>query len=469
MSIPIPDDILTDHPLTRKVYQTVKQYGMIQKKDSVLVGVSGGPDSMALLHVLTDLSGIMKLQLGVAHLNHCLRQTAADYDEKYVKSMAKKLGLPFFVKKQDINTERKATGLSLEEAGRDARYHFFNTLCQEMQFNKIAVGHHRDDNAEQILLNLIRGSGPSGIGGIPPIRNNIIRPLIQNSRVEIVDYLESIGADFVIDQSNNDDRFFRNKIRHQLIPLLKKAYNPQISETINRLGDILKSEEEWVNDLINPFFDQAVLNSEDRKIILSVSVLQTFHLAAQRRIIRKAISKIKSNLRKITYSHIDSVIQMLNKKFKDTRIDLPDQIRIFKQSDQLIVQKETKNLRIAKPPEEQSKTIAFEYLVYSSSIEAEGSVCISEINTRVTLFKTTPEQINNLSDQGNLTAFFDMDRLKFPIIIRNACPGDKFSPFGMKGTQKLNRFFINNKIQPSKRSAVPIFLSGGIIIWVGGV
>jgi tRNA(Ile)-lysidine synthase len=440
---------------------------MVQKKDSVLVAVSGGPDSMVLLHALMALSDPMELQLGVAHLNHCLRQTA-DNDEQFVKSTAKKFGLPFFVKKKNILAEQKKTGLSIEEAGRNARYHFFNAVCQNTQFNKIAIGHHQEDNAEQILLNLIRGSGPAGIGGIPPVRENIIRPLIQSSHNERMEYLKTQEIVYVIDQSNNDERFFRNRIRHQLMPLLKSTYNPQISDTLNRLAAILKSEEEWINDLINPLFDQAVLTSNNKKTTLSVSVLLTFHLAAQRRVLRKAILKTKKNLRKIKYVHIDSIIQMIHKKVPDARFDLPDKIRIIKQADQLIIQQESQNLRTVIAPKEDKTPVAFEYLVSKFTIESESSVYISEIKSRISFSKTSPGQIRNLSKRVSFTAFFDADRLVFPITIRNFQPGDKFSPFGMTGTQKLKSFFINNKVLPSKRKVVPVFLSGDKIFWVGG-
>ncbi len=468
MFMPSSENIFIHHPFIQKFYQTIKQYDMLQKGDSVLVGVSGGPDSMALLHSLMALSDSMDMRLGVAHLNHCLRQKAADKDEKFVKSVAKKLGLPFFIEKTNILKEREKTGLSLEEAGREARYHFFNAVCRKMQFDKIAVGHHQDDNAELILLNLLRGSGPAGIGGIPPVRKNIIRPLIRTPRAKIIDYIELQKIDYVIDQSNDDVRFARNKIRHQLLPLLKNNYNPKISETLNRLGTILQSEEEWISALVNPLFDQAVVNSDEQSIKMSISELLSFHMAEQRRIIRKAILKIKGNLRKITYSHIDSIIQLISKNYADARLDLPDRIRILKQTDQLIIQKETQNLRTAKPAEEDTKPPVFEYLVSRPAAESLDRLYIPEIKTRITFNKTTPAEIQNLSGQGDHVAFFDWDRLQFPLIIRNFRPGDRFSPIGMTGTQKLKKFFINNKINPSKRAAVPIFLSGETIIWVGG-
>ena len=468
MFMPISEDILINHPFIQKFYQTITQYDMIQKGEAILVGVSGGPDSMALLHALMALSDFMDLRLGVAHLNHCLRQAAADNDEKFVVAVAKKYELPVFAEKKNILQEREKTGFSIEEAGREARYHFFNTVCRKKAFDKIAVGHHQDDNAELILLNLLRGSGPVGIGGIPPIRKKIIRPLIRIPRTEIIDYIESQKIDYVIDQSNDDEQFARNKIRHHLMPLLKKIYNPKIAETLTRMGTILQSEEEWIGALVKPLFDQAVLNSDGQKIKLSISTLLAFHMAAQRRVIRKAILKIKKNLRRITFLHIDAIIQLITAGQTDARLDLPDQIRVLKIADQLIIQKETKNLRAVKPTTEEAKPIFFEYLLYSASAESQDTVYIHEIKTRISFNKTTPAQIQNLAGQGEFTAFFDWDRLEFPLIIRNVRSGDRFSPLGMAGTQKLKKFFNNHKIDSFKRATTPIFLSGNMIIWVGG-
>ena len=442
---------------------------MIQKGDSVLVGASGGPDSMALLHALLSLADSMELRLGVAHLNHCLRQTASDCDENFVKIVAEKKGVPVFVQKKDIASEREKTGLSLEEAGREARYHFFNAVCRKNRFNKIAVGHHKDDNAEQIILNLIRGSGPAGMGGIPPIRKNIIRPLIRTSRSEVLDYLNTNKIEFVIDQSNADERFARNNIRHHLMPLLKQRYNPKISETLDRLSTIVQSEEEWINSLVNPLFETSVISSNDRQLTLSVVQLKHFHGAAQRRVLRKAILAVKKDLRRIRFSHIDSIIQLINSNPRQARLDLPDRIRILKKADLLFIRKELKNLRTIQPPVEDATPHAFEYQISGSDIESRQPVFISEINSHISFFKMHPTRIQNLTELSDHTAVFDWDTIQFPIIIRNFHPGDRFSPIGMTGTQKLKKFFINNKIDSLKRADFPIFVSGNEIIWVGGL
>jgi len=435
----------------------------------VLVGVSGGPDSMALLHSFMALTDSMELTLGVAHLNHCLRHTASDHDEHFVKIMAQKKGLPVFVQKKDIAKEREKTGLSLEEAGREARYRFFNDVCRKNRFNKIAVGHHKDDNAEQILLNLIRGSGPAGMGGIPPIRKKIIRPLIRTSRSEVLDYLKSNKIDYVIDPSNADEQFTRNNIRHHILPLLEQRYNPKISETLNRLGTIVQSEEEWINSLVNPLFEASVIHANDRQLTLSIVQLKYLHRAAQRRVLRKALLAVKKDLRRIRFSHIDSIIHLINHNSRQARLDLPDRIRILRKADRLFIRKESKNLRITQSPIEEAAPPAFEYQVSKSDIVSQKPVFISETNSHISFFKICCARTQNLTELSDCTAVFDWDTIEFPIIIRNFHPGDRFSPIGMTGTQKLKKFFINNKIDPLKRSGIPIFVSGNEIIWVGGL
>ncbi len=442
---------------------------MIQKGDAVLIGVSGGPDSMALLHALLHLADAMDLRLGVAHLNHCLRQALSDADEQFVASAAKKLKVPFFVEKKDIVTESRKTGLGLEEAGREARYHFFNGVCEKHRFDKIAVGHHGEDNAEQVLLNLVRGSGPAGMGGILPVRKNIIRPLIRTPRTEILNYLNENQIEYVIDHSNADEQFLRNKIRHQLMPLLQQTYNPRISETLNRLSAIAQSEEEWINALITPLFEKVVVSADDRQMILCVSALQQFHAAARRRILRKAIGTIKKDLRRITCSHIEATMRLISENPATARLDLPDRIRILKRTDQLIIVKESKNLRIARPPEECARPAVFEYSITRDVIESGKPVYIREIDRHISFYKTDRRRIQTVTGQGDHTAFFDWDTLAFPITIRNFQPGDRFSPMGMAGTQTLKKFFTNNKISPRDRLTLPIFISGDKIIWIGGI
>ena len=453
-----------NNKLLRTVEQTVTTYGMLKPGDSVLVGVSGGPDSVALFHLLLTLVSRFSLRLGVAHLNHCLRQNDSDKDAEFVASLAGGFDIPCYIHKANVRKYQIENKLSLEEAARRVRHTFLNKVAEKNRFNKIALGHHFDDNAELVLMNLFRGSGPLGISGIPPVRDGkIIRPLIQSNRSEIIAFLDQNGLKYIYDASNRDTRFLRNRIRHDLIPLLKTSYNPKISQSLNRLASIIRSEEEWIEDVIHPLFEKAAINIQDGRIALSVSILNQIHVAAQRRIIRKAISKIKGNLKRIGLTHIDSAIDLVESGPVYGNIDLPDRIRIQRKGDVLVFSRAKNKLRNADVTSGRTELFAFEY-----RIEKPESIFIKEINAHIKFTEMGIENLPDLCRTGQNTGFFDRDALSFPLVLRNFRHGDRFMPLGMTGTQKIKKFFIDKKIPRKERMKCPILLCRGKIIWVTG-
>lgn len=450
--------------LLQTVEKTIATYRMLKPNDSVVIGVSGGPDSVALLHVLFLIASRFSLKLGVAHLNHCLRRNDSDKDAQFVEILAKKYDLPCYTHKKDVRKYQIENKLSLEEAARRVRYTFLNNVANTMKYNKIAVGHHSDDNAELILMNLFRGSGTQGLSGIPPVRDHkIIRPLIKLNRSEIIDFLSQNKLEYVSDASNTDTKYLRNRVRHDLIPLLKTAYNPNISETLNRLSLIIRSEEEWLGDVVHPFYEKTVIDVQENYIILSVSVLNRYHPALQRRIIRMTIEKIKGNLRRIRFVNIHSVIGLLEKRSAYGKVDLPDRIRIQRDRDALYVFKEKRMLRDVGEKYSHSGTFTFEY-----QIEKLESVFIREIGVNIKLTEMRMEKVFDYRYAGQHAGFFDKDTVSFPMVIRNFRPGDAFKPLGVGGTQKLKKFFIDKKVPRCERLKCPILLSRGKIIWVIG-
>ena len=453
-----------NNKLLRIVEQTVRTYGMLNPGDSVLVGVSGGPDSVALFHLLLTFVPRFSLKLRVAHLNHCLRQDDSDKDAEFVASLADRFDIPFYMHKADVRDYQLENKLSLEEAARRVRYTFLNKAAEKNRCNKIALGHHFDDNAELVLMNLFRGSGPLGMSGIPPVRNGkIIRPLIQSTRSEIIVFLDQNGIRYISDVSNRDKRFLRNRIRHDLIPLLKTSYNPKISQSLNRLASIISAEEEWIEDLIHPLFEKAAIDIQDAQISLSVSFLNQIHMAAKRRIIRRAISKIKGNVKRIELTHIDSAIDLVESGPVYRSIDLPDRIRIRRKADVLLISREKNTLRNVDAPYGRVEMFAFEY-----QIEKPESLFIKEIGAHMTFTEMSIENLSHLCESGQHTGFFDRDELSFPLVLRNFRQGDRFTPLGMTGTQKIKKFFINEKVPRKERLRCPILLCREKIIWVAG-
>jgi tRNA(Ile)-lysidine synthase len=449
-----------------KVQHTLITRRMVQAGDTVLVGVSGGPDSVALVHILLALAPEFSFQVAIAHLNHRLRRDESSRDEAFVVSLAEQLDLRVHVERQDVRRYQKNHRLSLEEAARQVRYRFYDAIASKFGYEKIALGHHADDNAELILMYLLRGSGPRGLSGIPPLRDaKIIRPLIDIKRTEIMDYIAVKSLDCVVDSSNRDSQYLRNRVRNRLIPELKAEYNPKLIDSLNRLASILDAEERWIESLIQPIFEKVIVFEKQDRIGFDIEQLNQQNIAVRRRLIRKAVLKVKGNLRRMAFVHVEAAVKLAQKAAASGALDLPDRIRISRQNDILIILRETQNLRHLASAPLLSSTPDYEY-----RLSKTGEILIKEAALKIRFSEITQEHTPDWrpSGQGARTVYFDMDKIRFPLIIRNFRPGDRFSPLGMVGRQKLNKFFIDHKVSRAERKKCPILLSRNEIIWVVG-
>lgn len=446
----------TEKQILRTVRETIARYEMFGPGDSVLVAVSGGSDSVALIHILNTIAGEYPFQLAVAHLNHCLRAQESERDAEFVADLAGEFDLPCYLEKKDVAAFQRCRRLSPEEAARQVRYEFYDAVAAKNGFNKIALGHHADDNAELVLMNLLRGSGPLGLSGIAPVRNNkIVRPLIHLKRSEILDYISEKKITFVTDSSNTDPAFRRNKIRHYLIPELKKSYNPAIVDSLNRLGEIMQAEDQWIDDAIGPVFTDCVLSRTSHRISLAIPGVNGMDLAAGRRIIRKAIFSVKQDLRRITFLHVDAVLELAKKGQACSSLDLPGGVRVIKDAGVLTIKKEDRGSLAG-------------VIDYQYTIAGEGTTPIQEANAAIKLVEIRTDDLPDFKDSGKLRAFFDRDCMRFPLVVRNFRPGDRFSPLGLDGTQKLKKYFSDHKIPARLRKKCPLLLSEDKIIWVAG-
>ena len=451
-----------NHKLFHTAEQTIRTYKMLNPGDSVLVGVSGGQDSVALLHVLRSLAPRFDIRLGIAHLNHCLRGKDSDDDAEFVASLAKKYKMPYYVRKTNVESYQRMKKLSPEEAARDVRYDFYHQTAGKHGFDKIALAHHADDNAELVLMYLFRGSGLTGSSGIPPVREGkFIRPLIHLTKAEITDYIAENKLGYVTDSSNDDTGFLRNRIRHDLMPLLRAFYNPRISRALNRFSLIAKAEDEWIESLTDDLLKACVADEGRQEISLSIPKLENLHVAARRRIVRKAVHRIRGSLRRITYAHTEAVLKLLQKGPVHAESDLPDGIRVRRNREILVFSK-------IRPEKEKAGDIPpFEY-----EVREPGILFIAEIGAYMKFSGTDARGLPDFGEQGAekhpSAAYFDMDKLSFPMTVRNFRHGDRFAPFGMGGTQKVKKYFANNKVPREERAKCPILLSNGKIIWLAG-
>ncbi len=349
---------------TRKIFlndilKTIDTFHMLEKGDNVLIAVSGGPDSTALTLSLAALKNNFCITIGIAHINHLLRGAASENDEAFTKAFAEKLDIPFYVKRVDVKAYASAHRLSIEEAGRKVRYDFLYHISNRFQYSKIATGHTKNDNAEQVLMNVLRGSGPKGLSGIPPVRENLyIRPLIHMTRDQILAFLDDEKQQFVIDSSNEDMTYLRNRIRHALLPELQSEYNPEIVDSLDRLSRILRLENDHLEIEAGHKFNHCLLTSGSTSISFSISKLAALPIPLFYRVMRKAILKVKTNLKRISYGHMNDIFNFCFDSSSGTSIDLPDQIRIYKTGDSILVKKEAQPLRIIGKKEKQLRQMA---------------------------------------------------------------------------------------------------------------
>ena len=295
--------------LKEEVLKTIETYNLIEKNDKIVIGVSGGPDSICLLHVLYGLKEKLGIEIVVAHVNHMLRDVA-DLETEYVQSFCKKLGIECYVKKADILEISKTQKKGTEEVGRQVRYDFFDEVAKKTNSNKIATAHNSNDRAETVILNILRGSGLSGLKGIEPIRDNkYIRPLINTDRQDIENYCNDNKLEPKYDKTNNENIYTRNKVRNTVIPYIKKEFNPNIIKTINRLSSLATEENEYLQAITKQEFENLLIEKTEN-IILDSHKFNSLNLVIKRRLILYTINEVLHTTNGIEKVNIDDIIKL---------------------------------------------------------------------------------------------------------------------------------------------------------------
>jgi len=438
--------------LTRKkVLEFIKAHGLFAPGDKVVVAFSGGADSMALVDILAKLPDF-PLQVVIAHLNHCLRGDESEGDELFVRGVAEKYALPLVISRVDIATAAAEQGLSLEEAGRNARRSFFLEIAEKQAAVAVVLGHHRDDQAETVLMRLVRGTAGSGLIGMQPsTAGNIFRrPLLCLNRAEIEGYLRKGSLQWREDSSNGDIKFFRNRIRHELLPLLKK-YNPEVTESLNRIAQAFAADEELLDAVVERVYSRIVATLPD-EIRIDLEMLRHELPALRKRLYRKVLFVLRGDLKRISSQHLADIDRLATGNKGSGKISLPSGVLGIRKYDSMI---------LTTVPEEAVGD------KWELSIDSCGSYQLE--HERTLLVEKVASSPEGWLDAGKDTIFLDLHQFPFPWIIRCFREGDRFTPFGMRGTKKLKDLFIDKKIPLESRKKVPIFLSEGEIFWIGGV
>ncbi|MGA2192885.1 MAG: tRNA lysidine(34) synthetase TilS [Nitrospirota bacterium] len=432
--------------LVDNVRDAVLRHRMLSPGQRVLAAVSGGPDSVAMLHVLAGLAPEFGLSLAVAHLDHGFREESVA-EAAFVAKMAEKHGFPFVTERADLKTALKIRPANKQSAARDARYEFLYRAAAGLKADRIAVGHTADDQAETYIMREIRGSGARGLASIPPVRDKVVRPLIYATRKLVIEYLDDNGIKYVTDPTNLRPDYLRNSVRLRLMPMLKE-YNPNIVETLGHCAEIMRAEDEFLDRYVADLLPGLVASNEGA-VSLNIELFKDLPEAIKRRVMRHAICAVKGDLLGIGYAHLIDAAHSAVECATGRGYDLPGGVRVERSYGNMLV-----FLR-----DNRGEGLKFEEV-----LPVPGSVSIPELGIEV---EATADGVKG-ADTGTATAVFDLEKMRGRLVVRNRRPGDFFFPVGMEGKKKLKKYFIDEKLPRSERAGTPLLDCEGQIAWVMG-
>jgi len=482
-------------PLEPRVLHFVQEHHLVSSHDHLLVAVSGGPDSVCLLHTLFKLREELDIRLHVAHLNHQLRDTESEADAQYVSDLAHQLDIPATIEQRDVKSYRAQQRMSLEEAAREVRYTFLAQVAKSVGASRVAVGHTTNDNIETILMHLIRGTGARGLRGLQPSvvwqssGNSliIVRPLLQASRQETADYCHNHKLMPRLDASNLSLSPLRNKIRHRLLPLLE-SYNPRVAEALLRTASIAADDLAFLDKESARLWGE-IAQKQENTITLDKEGFLELPSSLKRHLLRIAIEKLLGNLKDIENRHIEEIMAALNKP-AGKRISLPEGLTFSVEYDKYLLGSDPAALSPFPALEAEfplripGETFLQGWRVEASIIAPENMkdedfTPASFIKGRLkgrSPFKnySSPSPFKGRGIKGiglinsDFTAYLDLDKTGDKLVVRSRQHGDRFQPLGMSQPKKLGEFMIDAKIPQAWRQRIPIVCSPKHILWVVG-
>jgi tRNA(Ile)-lysidine synthase len=435
--------------IKNKCLETIKEYKLLNPGETVLVAVSGGVDSIALLYLMDHYREKFGCTLHIAHLNHMIRKKDADLDVRFVQGLARDLKVPITVESIDVQALAKERKIGIEAAARQVRYSFFEKVAEKIGADKIAVGHTADDNVETFLMRLVRGAGLKGLCGIPPKRGKIIRPLIKIWRKEIEIYVGALKLVPRRDYTNYESKYMRNRVRMKLIPQLK-LYNLNIKEIVLQTILLLTEDSEYLEAKAEEALERISETGGENEIRVKIDKLRDLEDPIQGHLLRQAIEKVKGNITDLTYTHVCDILDKLEASEK-WEIHLPGGIYAVGNRGELLICREKPGVAARK--------------IFSYSLSVPGEIKIEEIGKK--LRAEFSDERDNEEDPN--VAFVDYSALGKKLTVRNKEEGDRLQPLGMKGNKKLQDLFVDAKIPAEARDSIPVVESGGKIVWVGGL
>lgn len=422
-----------------RVLKTIKDYKLIENGDSIIVGASGGPDSQFMIYILNSLKSQIDFEIILAHLNHLHRKEAKN-DQDLVRKTAEELNLKFFSRARSMDEYAEKYKISSEDAGRRLRYEFFNDLAKNFKNSKIAVAHNKDDQAETVLMRIIRGTGLDGLRAMDYKSGNIIRPILNIKKSEIMAYLDSKKIPYAIDATNFENDYTRNKIRLDIIPKLEEI-NPKAIDQIYNLSRLANDDLKILDSLIDEKFKKLAKLERDQ-IIFDKAKFEATDQASLRRIIRKAIEILNGEIKDISKENIDEFLTI--RSLNNGKKIIIDKLVLRKTYDSYI-------LEINKHEEKFEKVL---------SLKEKDQINFDGLYIKTSIINT------NKYEKSEKIGYFDYDKLSFPLKVRTRRNGDRFVPLGHSSEKKLKDFLIDQKIDREKRDEIPLILSDDKIIWL---
>lgn len=437
--------------LAAKTLSFIRNERLILNGDHVLVAVSGGPDSIALLHILLTIKGALQIEkLTVVHFDHQLRGEASAEDSRFVEALALSLNLPFIGGSEDVRAVQRSQGLSLEMAARICRYRFFRRVMDELSATRLALAHTADDQTEELLLRLFRGTGPAGMAGMPcRTPDGVIRPLLFANKSDIVSYINYMQINFRHDASNLEPFCQRNQVRLKVMPLLKEYFHPAIDRVLCRHAQLANQDESYWAEQIARLLPEIISHRDDSQVALRLSPLQACHPALLKRIFRAVITLLEGNLLGFYAVHFVLLEELIRPASgnRAKRLELPRQIQVIREANQLLF---VKGPSLSAAP-------------FSFTINQTGEYDFPSFRLELSF-----KDLSHTQSPPGLPDLVWMDAalVDWPLTVRSWQPGDRFQPLGMKGSKKLQDFFTDLKIPRSARSKIVLLCDRTKICWV---